>query len=411
MTARAEKSRWRVMGECRRGAAHVRSGLRNQDALEYWVSAQNDTIVLAVADGHGSELFFRSDVGSRLAVETAVKVLRDFSVRHSKRSERSSIVESAQRELPAQLTGEWRKAVQAHAKSHPIGPGDWSNLSDEANDVRKQVERDSTLVYGSTVLAALVTNAYVLYLQLGDGDVLIVDEAGKTQRALGKDDRLIANQTFSLCQPDAADEVKIRVDADMSSPPVLILLSTDGYANSFVSDDDFLKIGSDYLHIIRSEGMDAAERDLARFLDETSANGSGDDVTLGLISRTDREKAAALVDPEEEITVAVAAKLTAELDEARKRIDALDSEVSSLSGRIRWLQIALAVSLVLALVALAFSAYRLPRASTQPPNTPAAVSEPETPRETAKETPPKNETDKTRSNEARNKDSNRKNGH
>jgi serine/threonine protein phosphatase PrpC len=407
MTARAEQSGWRVMGECRRGAAHVRSGLRNQDALEYWVSAQSDTIVLAVADGHGSELFFRSDVGSRLAVETAVRVLRDFAVRHSKRSERSSILESAERELPVQLTGEWRKAVQSHVKSQPIGPRDWSSLSDEANDVRKQVERDPTLVYGSTVLAALVTNAYVLYLQLGDGDVLKVDESGKTERALGKDDRLIANQTFSLCQPDAAKEVRIRVDSDMSKPPVLILLSTDGYSNSFVSDDDFLKIGSDYLHIIRSDGMDAAERDLARFLDETSANGSGDDVTLGLISRTDRDNAAALMDPEEEVPVAVAAKLTAELDEARKRIDALDSEVSSLSGRIRWLQIALAISLVLALVALAFSAYRLPRSSA-PPSTPAAaVSDQETPNDN----PQKTEPEKTRNTEARNKDSNRKNAH
>jgi serine/threonine protein phosphatase PrpC len=370
------------MGESRRGASHVRSGLRNQDALEYWMSPQNDTIVLAVADGHGSELFFRSDVGSRLAVETAVKVLRDFAVRHSKRSQRSSILESAQRELPTQLTSAWRKAVQAHAKSQPIGAEDWHRLSDEANDARKHVERDPTFVYGSTVLGTLVTNTYVLYLQLGDGDILTVDDTGKTQRALGKDDRLIANQTFSLCQPDAAKEVKIGVDMDIATRPLLILLSTDGYPNSFVSDDDFLKIGSNYLHIIRTDGMDAAERDLARFLDETSANGSGDDVTLGLISRTDKENAAVLMDPEEEVTVAVAAKLTAELDEARKRIDALDSEVSSLTGRIHWLQIALAISLILALVALALSAYRLPR-SPAPQSTPAAVSVPQAPKETS----------------------------
>src|SRR5205823_1610530 len=109
--------------------------------------------------------------------------------------------------------------------------------------------------------------------------------------------------------------VKIRVDVGMSDPPLLILASTDGYSNSFVTDDDFLMIGTDYLQIIRSEGMDAAERELARFLDETSAKGSGDDVTLGLISRTDKETGPTLVDSEEEVPVAVAAKLTAELDE------------------------------------------------------------------------------------------------
>jgi len=33
------------------------------------------------------------------------------------------------------------------------------------------------------------------------------------------------------------------------------LLSTDGYANSFRSDEDFLKIGHDYLEIIREQGI------------------------------------------------------------------------------------------------------------------------------------------------------------
>src|SRR5206468_5606178 len=71
--------RWRVTGATRRGKSHIRAGLPNQDAIEYWVSAGGDTAVLAVADGHGSGLCFRSEAGSRLAVATAVELLRRFA--------------------------------------------------------------------------------------------------------------------------------------------------------------------------------------------------------------------------------------------------------------------------------------------------------------------------------------------
>ncbi len=71
--------RWNVTGGTRRGMSHVQSDLKNQDAIRYLVSREAATVVLAVADGHGSDLCFRSDVGSRLAVETAVEVLSGFA--------------------------------------------------------------------------------------------------------------------------------------------------------------------------------------------------------------------------------------------------------------------------------------------------------------------------------------------
>src|SRR5947207_5499782 len=70
---------WRVGGVSRRGSSHVRSGLPNQDAIEYWASPDGNTAVIAVADGHGSALCFRSEVGSRVAVTTAIEVFRKFA--------------------------------------------------------------------------------------------------------------------------------------------------------------------------------------------------------------------------------------------------------------------------------------------------------------------------------------------
>ena len=62
-------------------------------------------------------------------------------------------------------------------------------------------------------------------------------------------------------------------------------VATDGYANSFGEDRDFLKVGSDLLSMIREDGPDPIEQELEGWLAETSRDGSGDDITLGLVFR------------------------------------------------------------------------------------------------------------------------------
>jgi hypothetical protein len=55
-----------------------------------------------------------------------------------------------------------------------------------------------------------------------------------------------------------------------------------GYANSF-EDADFLKTGSDYLDLIRTHGIEHVNGHLEQWLSETTAKGSGDDITVGIL--------------------------------------------------------------------------------------------------------------------------------
>ncbi len=66
--------------------------------------------------------------------------------------------------------------------------------------------------------------------------------------------------------------------------PALILVSTDGYANSFADAAGFLQVGSDLLNILRAQGLDEVTANLDGWLTEASEQGSGD-VTLGLLYR------------------------------------------------------------------------------------------------------------------------------
>ncbi|HKQ51090.1 MAG TPA: protein phosphatase 2C domain-containing protein, partial [Pyrinomonadaceae bacterium] len=139
------------------------------------------------------------------------------------------------------------------------------------------------LAYGTTVLGAAVAADFILYLQLGDGEILTVSRDGEVTRPLPKDERLFANETTSLCSPEAWRDFRVCFQVLSNAPPSLILLSTDGYANSFHDEAGFLKVGSDILLMIRADGLGTVEDHLASWLTESTYAGSGDDVTLGLI--------------------------------------------------------------------------------------------------------------------------------
>ena len=291
---------WEVFGRTVRGASHLRSGAPNQDALRWEASngRAGPTVILAVADGHGSRKSFRSERGSRFAVRVAAELLREFEDRLLSARSVSDIERTAEIDLPKTIVRRWQQAVDEDHQADPPTPTEWDRL-DPAE--RKAAESDRFLIYGSTILAALLTPDYLLCLQLGDGDILCVGDDGRTSRPMPPDDRLIANETVSLCSPGAVggkhrpsagpagawSEFRVRLQPLDRGLPALILLSTDGYANAFRTDEDFAKVGADLLGIMRRNGPDFVRNELEGWLSEASATASGDDVTLGLIYRLD----------------------------------------------------------------------------------------------------------------------------
>ena len=281
--------RWRVTGASRRGSSHVRSGLPNQDAFEYWASADGNTAVMAVADGHGSALCFRSEAGSHVAVTTAVELLRKFATTIRSGQSVCAIADRARAVLAEELTQSWRAAVAGDLAAKPFTPAEWASLAAlEGWKGQQVVQRHPELAYGSTILAVVATTTYVLCMQLGDGDILFADSDGETRRALPKDDQVVPKQTASLWRRDAAAEFRVHVHEGPDDLPALIFAATDGYAESYESDREFLEIGRDYLRIIRNEGFGSVEHRLKGLLNAASCGRSGDDITVGLLSRLEQ---------------------------------------------------------------------------------------------------------------------------
>ena len=118
-------------------------------------------------------------------------------------------------------------------------------------------------------------------IQLGDGDALAVDRSGRTERPVPGDPRLVANQTTSLSGGVHGDFRVAALPLDGAST-ALVVLSTDGYVNSFATDADFLAVGADLLGLLRAEGADHVEHALPTWVRQ-SADISGDDTTVAAV--------------------------------------------------------------------------------------------------------------------------------
>ena len=317
MAATVADTRWWVIGKSVRGASHVRTGLPNQDAIGWLqVEGVDRRLIVAVSDGHGSAKYFRSHTGSRLAIETALALGQEFLDGQPDLGNLSAVKRTAEERLPQEITRRWNDAVKNHFEANPFSDEELSALEQaDGKASREAITANPLKAYGATIVIAIVEESFILYLQLGDGDILIVSETGEVERPLAKDDRLFANETTSLSSQDSWSDFRLGFQTLVGTLPALILLSTDGYANSFLDEDEFTKVGRDILEILRSDGIEAVDHSLEGWLTEATGAGSGDDTTLAIICRTDALTKMADAQPGEPVTKVEDEPVS---DEARK---------------------------------------------------------------------------------------------
>jgi serine/threonine protein phosphatase PrpC len=324
-TEETQTRSWQCFAASVVGASHQRKNppIPNQDAYRVKPDRTDGIAqshwVLMVADGHGSHKSFRSADGSRLAVDTAADYLWECFCQTTTGPEGQSvealsyeaIYDFCQTQLPERLVRGWTEAVKAHLEQHPFTEEQVQLLPTEAevkgassSPQSKRLDgnqlRDN-YAYGTTLLGVVITDRFILYLQLGDGDIVCVDSTGKAHRPFPKDPTLIANETTSLCLANAWSHFRVKLTPIYGNPPALIFVSTDGYSNSCPTDEDYLETVTDHLRWLQEqmsfggsqrEISDRIEQDLRESLSDVSERGSGDDITVGILAT------ASLISPE-----------------------------------------------------------------------------------------------------------------
>ena len=304
-TQTATAAKYICLGQSVRGDSHKRNNLPKQDAIQWFPDypdvAEGLPIILAVSDGHGSAKSFRSDIGSEKAVKIAVEVIKEEILAIKEEATKAKIENylnlkdqvkyKLQQRIVREICRQWQTEVKENWEEHSATEELTNLQQQEGITARKQVEDNPLIAYGATLLCVIVTELFITYLQLGDGDILCVDTEGETTRPIPQTDIFYYPEVSAgLCFKDAWKEFRCKTDifypeVSADKKPALILVSTDGLSNSYSSDEDFLKIGQGYLEIIRSNGVESVTEELEIFLNDISTQGSGDDITLGMIVR------------------------------------------------------------------------------------------------------------------------------
>lgn len=260
-----------VIGASVQGASHKQNKKPCQDSFAMKQLSATATLV-AVADGHGSSSCSYSKYGAKIAVNVFCSVLSELYCQCKENIEALSFQfkKDGGVSISQRIDSEWKKRVlRAHRRSNR----DPDKLENE-NEIYHQ--------YGTTLLGVLVTDELLFAYQLGDGNITVVGEE-MVFPALDVE-KILGVETHSMSKMDAWKNTVLKViGIDSLIRPVSIMLSTDGFSNSFINEDEFYKSCADYHKLINEHGMETIGKHLKKWLYETSNEGCGDDITLSII--------------------------------------------------------------------------------------------------------------------------------
>jgi len=279
-------------GVTEKGITHVKKNMPNQDAFRC-IEHKFYTII-AVADGHGSQIHFRSAIGSKLAVDAAIKHLSKYAELETKLFSNDELTT-----LKEDIYRDWMNSCKNYTSEHPIE----INISTkETYTIRetKTIEKVSEFktedlgrfivlsekeaqyilshpitAYGSTLIASLSFKEGTLLLKLGDGDLRLIYEK-QPFYPFEDEPEMYGNQTYSLSSKDALEHFQI---AFIDYHPDMIYMSTDGVINSYQDEKDYYLLGLElfksYLH-----QQETFDEDLKSLIHRFAYEGSGDDCTI-----------------------------------------------------------------------------------------------------------------------------------
>lgn len=262
-----------VFGRSVQGASHIRTETECQDSYKKTI-CDDGTIILSVADGHGSKSCPYSRTGSRIAVNVFCSIIKNLYDGYAGNGEQllTYLNREGDTRISKAIDAEWkRRVLEIHKKNKRV-IGKLNDGSDDILGVYKQ--------YGTTLLGTMITRSFVFAFQLGDGDIYIANADGV--ETVIEPDRILGVETHSLSRENAWEKaitIVRRINVE-DSLPTMFTLSTDGFANSYKNENELKTTISDYLKMINEYGPKAVADNLFSWLSETSSMGCGDDITV-----------------------------------------------------------------------------------------------------------------------------------
>ena len=317
------------------GASHLKDGKPCQDYSLSWQSDDADVSIVIVCDGHGSDTYVRSDVGSRLAATIAFSAIKTMVIGDPERGISPNpewILNSSgsvtAREQNAALRYDTRKPKPENEMTEVDTQRYNQRLSfiSQVRDIREQDEIFEALfttiyekwidainldanenpfseieksklagnklvkAYGTTLMAYVQTPLYWFAFHIGDGRLLGCDRELNWKQLVPWDCACFQNHTTSLCNSQPVPLFRYAFDATGNFPAAVFCCS-DGIEDSWGDYDVAPQLLHSYytnlLGVFAVEDTDSVVAKLDDFLPKLSEKGSKDDMSLAGIIDTE----------------------------------------------------------------------------------------------------------------------------
>lgn len=265
------------------GYSHKRIDKECQDSSLSWQAKKYDGII--VCDGHGGEKYIRSATGSRIACEVGKDILDQFmsAVQEKKIALTEHTFESHFTQLERAILQEWRKRIEENYTELPVV--DDQRFADLTEQDKKVLLHNPVKAYGTTFLAAIMSEDLCFVLKLGDGNASILYSNGTIDMPDElADDQLQFNVTTSMCNSDADVQFHHYFCRYPANKKIAgIMLTSDGIINCYRLEESFKSLVKNiFLSYFEQKKKDAGD-ELKEMLGTLSERGSGDDLSVALI--------------------------------------------------------------------------------------------------------------------------------
>lgn len=258
------------------GASHIQMGKECQDhSLSF--TDENCTAAI-VCDGHGGNDYIRSAYGARFACEAAKKNIKIFAEKMDKESFFNNANQYL-RTLEASIISDWNNMINQHLQENPFTQEELEEISEKAE---KKYVQDGHIesAYGTTMIAAVVTQTYWFSIQIGDGKCVVFLKNGDCIQPIPWDPNCFLNVTTSICDSEALQNFRHFYSEER---PVAIFIGSDGVDDCFVNDEQLYHLYQTILFSFSTTDFDEAFNVLSDYLPRLSAKGSGDDISIAAI--------------------------------------------------------------------------------------------------------------------------------
>ena len=256
-----------------RGESHLHDGRVCQDSSASF-SDECGTVAV-VSDGHGGCDYVRSQIGSAMACEAAVKNIRRL---FENISPEAFLAEPDMMliQLEAAIINDWNESVRSHYEANPFTEEELDCVSEKAGASYRSGHRIER-AYGATLIAAAVTRDYWFGIQIGDGKCAAFDEAGICTQPIPWDEKCFLNKTTSICGSDALRDFRHFYSEKI---PTAVFMGSDGIDDSFKNEEDMYDFYKTIFYAFSISDYTQAVDELKAYLPRLSKEGSADDVSI-----------------------------------------------------------------------------------------------------------------------------------